>query len=491
MRSPRATRRHRQPGSASRPRRHRHRLHPLVVAALVILGTAAVTFYAFNGGLPFTHDFTLSAVVSNSVNVRGGDPVRIDGVDVGQVQGVSPQGTASRITFTLDRSALPIHRDASLRIRDRLFLEGSYYLALDPGTPEAPVLKDGATIPMSRTSGPVQGYQVLSLFTSPVRQSLVGSLNQLAQGFAHPSDSLAQSGAGGIKQAAPQFAPLLRDTALITQAMRGTTPVDLPRLLRSTASVSGTLAGSAGQLTSLVRSLNITAGALASSDSALARSVSGLDQTLAAAPPALHAVDGALPGVRRLALALDPSLVVAPPILDHLTATVGRLAAVLAPAERGPLLTSLDATFRQLPAILTQLASAFPIGKQVTDCLRTHVLPILHRRVPDGSLSTGRTVLEDFLHFLPGLAGASGSFDGDGPYTRFVAGAGTNSLTGTFEGHPVVSTLPPGGHALEGARPRWVGDLQPSDFRPDARCAAQKVPSLASSTVLPDLRSSP
>jgi len=474
-----------------RSRRHRRRLHPLLVAVLVILVTAAVTFYAFNQGLPFTHQFTLSATVSNSFNVRSGDPVRIDGVDVGQVQGVSAQGTASRITFTLDPSALPIHRDATLRIRDRLFLEGSYYLALDPGTPEAPILGDGGTIPISRTSGPVQLYQVLSLFTAPVRQSLVGSLNEMARGFAQPTGSLAQTGAGAIKQAAPQFAPLLRDTALITQGLRGTAPGDLPRLLHSAASVTGTLAGSAGQLTSLVRGLNTTAGALASSDGALARSVSGLDQTLAAAPPALQAVNAALPAVRGLASALNPSLVVAPPILAHLTATVVRLAAVLAPAERGPLLTSLDATFRQLPAILTQLASAFPIGQQVTDCLRTHVLPILRRRVPDGSLSTGRSVLEDFLHFLPGLAGASGSFDGDGPYTRFVAGAGTNSLTGSFSGTPLVATLPPGGRAIQGARPRWVGDLQPGDFRPDARCATQRLPSLASGTAPPDLRSQP
>ncbi|HZU60429.1 MAG TPA: MlaD family protein, partial [Solirubrobacteraceae bacterium] len=89
-----------------RSRRHRRRLHPLLVAVLVILVTAAVTFYAFNQGLPFTHQFTLSATVSNSFNVRSGDPVRIDGVDVGQVQGVSAQGRASRITFTLDPSAL-------------------------------------------------------------------------------------------------------------------------------------------------------------------------------------------------------------------------------------------------------------------------------------------------------------------------------------------------------------------------------------------------
>jgi hypothetical protein len=178
---------------------------------------------------------------------------------------------------------------------------------------------------------------------------------------------------------------------------------------------------------------------------------------------------------------------VAPPLLAALNATVAQLAAVLAPAARGPLVASLRASFEQLPAILTQLASAFPVGRQVTDCLRTHVLPILQATVPDGALTSHQTVLEEFLHFLPGLAGASGSFDADGPYTRFLAGGGTNTLSGTLGGQPVVSTAPPGGGSLQGARPRWLGDLKPSDFRPDQPCAAQPVPSLASPAAAPDL----
>jgi phospholipid/cholesterol/gamma-HCH transport system substrate-binding protein len=471
-----------------RPGRRRRALHPLIIALLVIAGVAVVTFYAFNQGLPFGHKFTLQAEVGNSYNVRGGDPVRIDGVDVGQVQGVSAAGRHSRITFTLDRSALPIHRNAAVRIRDRLFLEGSYYLALDPGTPEAPEISDGGTIPLSRTAGPVQLYQFLSLFSTSTRQSLVATVRGLAGGFgARPGQPQSQSGAAGLKQLAPELAPLFQDTAVVTRALRGTAPFDLPRLLRSTQSVTGTLAANSRQLVGLVGSLERTSTALAASDGALAQSIRGLDQTLTVAPPALRAIDRALPAVNRLARALDPSLLKSPPILSHLTGIVTRLARVLAPAQRAALLTSLRATFRQLPSILTELARAFPIGHQVTSCFITHIIPILVQKVPDGSLSTGNTVLQDFMHFLPGLAGASASFDGDGPYTRFLAGAGPNTLTGSFAGG-VVSTSPPGGGSVEGARPHWFGDLQPGDFRPDVPCTSQKLPSLSASTVPADLR---
>ena len=184
-------------------------------------------------------------------------------------------------------------------------------------------------------------------------------------------------------------------------------------------------------------------------------------------------------------MALDPSLKVTPPILNRIIGTVQQLAAVVAQPERGRLLRTLDATFVKFPTILKQLATAFPITKQVTDCLQTHVIPIFRAQVPDGSLSTGRPVWQDFAHFLPGVGGASGSFDANGPYTRVLAGAGTNSLTGGALGSSpilgqLVGSAPPGGTSLLGARPAWVGDLTPQDFRPDIACATQKVPSLAS-----------
>lgn len=471
-----------------RARSRRRQLHPLAVAGLVIAATVAITFYAFNRGVPFVHHFTVNALVGNSVNVRGGDPVRIGGVDVGQVAAVTPAGRDTRIELTLEPSALPIHRDATLKIRDRLFLEGSYYLELNPGTPGAPAIADGGSIPLSQASSPVQFFQFLSTFDLATRSAFTGTINALAEGLGSPpGSSPQQSGAAGLKATAAQLQPLLADTAIVSRAFGGTTQGDVGRFLTYSSRVAGTLAGSSAQLAGLVRGLGTTAAALTSSDGSLARSVSGFDAVLQAAPPSLTAVDRSLPPVAALARTLDPSLAVAPPLLDRLTATAQQLATVLGPSERGPLIESLRATFQELPAILTQLASAFPIGKQITDCLATHLVPVLNATVPDGSLSTGQPVWKDFVHFLGGVAGASASFDANGPYTRFLAGAGPNTLSGTFGGQPIVSTVPPGGTDLQGARPQWAGTLTAPDFRPDVPCATQKVPSLASPTAPPDL----
>ena len=50
----------------SRPRHERRRLHPLAVAAIVIAATIAVTYLAFNHGLPLIHRFTLRATVAKA-----------------------------------------------------------------------------------------------------------------------------------------------------------------------------------------------------------------------------------------------------------------------------------------------------------------------------------------------------------------------------------------------------------------------------------------
>ncbi|HET9104968.1 MAG TPA: MlaD family protein [Solirubrobacteraceae bacterium] len=475
--------------------RLRRRVHPALIAAAVGLALFAVTFYAFNQGLPFGHGFTVSAIVENSVNVRPGDPVRIAGIDVGAVTAVAPAGEATRISFTVAPDGLPLHRDATVRIRDRLFLEGSYYLELDPGTPEAPPLRDGGTIPPGQTAGPVQFFQVLSTFDLAARADLRTLVAALARGIGPGrGGALASSGAAGLREVSASLKPALTDAAVVTRALRGTEPGDLARLLDSASEVTGTLSASSPQLGALVSGLARTARSLAASDGALGATVSGLDATLRAAPPALRAADAALAPTTRLARALTPSLRVTAPILHGVNDALARLTVALAPARRGPLLSALRLTFVSLPTVLGRFARAFPVTRPVTDCLRTHITPLLSATVPDGALTSGQPVWREFAHFLPGVAGASGDFDANGPYTRVLAAAGDNTLTGgggagsggllggTLAGllGPLVGTAAPGGGTPTAARPLWAGDVTPSDFRPDVPCTSQPLPALAS-----------
>jgi ABC-type transporter Mla subunit MlaD len=465
----------------------------LLIAAIAIFATVFVTYYAFNQGVPFVHKFTFYALTNNSVNVRADSPVRIAGIDVGSVQGVSPgPGNTSKIAFTMDSNGQPVHTDATIRIRDRLFLEGGYYLELDPGTAGTPVAGDGHTFQPSQTQSPVQFFNVLSTFDVAARASLAQTLNTLNEGFsAQPGHPESDSGAGGLKAAIPQLTPVFKDTAYVTRALRGTQAGDVERLLSSAADVTTTLSNSSSQLADLVTGLDRTSTALAQADGSLAQSIAGVDDVMRVAPASLSAVDSSLPPLARLGRALDPSLKLAPPILDGVTTAVRELAAIVAPAERGHLLTSLKATFQQFPSLLGELGHAFPITRALTQCLATHVTPILNTEVPDGSLSTGLPVWKDFVHFLPNVAGASSGFDANGPYTKVLAGVGTNSLE-FLSSVPILGQLVgsgvPGGGTVQGARPAWVGALKASDFRPDVPCSTQPVPSLAAPTAAADAR---
>ena len=79
--------------------------------------------------MPFTHGFRVKAVFVNANNVRPNSPVRIAGVNIGKVKKVKAykggDGNMSLVTMEIDKAGLPIHKDATLKVRPRIFLEGN------------------------------------------------------------------------------------------------------------------------------------------------------------------------------------------------------------------------------------------------------------------------------------------------------------------------------------------------------------------------------
>ena len=64
--------------------------------------------------------------------------MRIAGVDVGEVVAVERYRNTrySLVTMEIDDRGRPVHSDATIKIRPRLFLEGNFYLDLQPGAAE-------------------------------------------------------------------------------------------------------------------------------------------------------------------------------------------------------------------------------------------------------------------------------------------------------------------------------------------------------------------
>ncbi len=139
----------------------------LLVALLMAFGV----YLAFAKKLPFTGEgFQLNAQFENATTLRPTSPVRIAGVNVGKVTGIEHDGETVKVTFSVDEAGQPIHSDATIEIRPRLFLEGNFFLDLNPGSPSAAELGDGDTIPVTQTATAVQIDEVLAALQAPDAQ---------------------------------------------------------------------------------------------------------------------------------------------------------------------------------------------------------------------------------------------------------------------------------------------------------------------------------
>ena len=140
-------------------RRRGSRISNLAAGLAAVLVIAAAVYFAFGGSTPFASSpFVLKAVFTSETQLNIPSPVRIAGVDVGQVTSVRrlPGSTqAAVVTMDIDSGGLPIHANATASIRTRIFLEGNFYVDLQPGSPNAPILNSGGTLPAANTSGPV------------------------------------------------------------------------------------------------------------------------------------------------------------------------------------------------------------------------------------------------------------------------------------------------------------------------------------------------
>jgi virulence factor Mce-like protein len=440
-----------------------------LVGIAMCAALAAIVLYVFNPTLPFTGDPKLQAVFQSSNGLRDGSPVRIAGVNVGSVSAIEKgPGTTTLVTMEVSERGWPVHANATAAIRPRVFLEGGFAVELEPGSPGAPRLRAGATLPLTQTTIPVQFHQALTVFDLPTRASLRTGLDA----FAHGLDG---GGAEGLRRLAPEIEPLLRESAITARALQGTARDDASRLITATARVAEQL--DSPMLGDLTDNLAATTGALNDRDEELAATITEVRDLLRATPPAMQAVDAALPGAERAARAVRPALAVAPGAFREATEVVRGIGRLASPARRERTITGLETALRDLPGLIGNLAVTFPATKPLTDCLSSHIVPLLQSEVPDGALSTGRPAWQDFAHALVGLAGASQNFDGNGHDLRYQLGLGDQTLSTTNVGG--LGTLYANAPSTVRSRPLPRADRKPPPSDSSHPCSSQPQPRLA------------
>jgi phospholipid/cholesterol/gamma-HCH transport system substrate-binding protein len=446
----------------------------LRLAVIGIIVIAVGVYIVFTKRIPFLHGYRFSAdFASSNQLVPGFSPVRIAGVSVGKVVKIEagPHNT-SKVTMEVKQSGLPLHRDARVRIRPRLFLEGGFSVEVNPGSPDSPKLPDGGVLPQDQTAGPVQLHQILSAFDHSTRDDLRAFLADLDVALDH-------GGAKSLGQSFKPLSPVLRDTAQIAEAARGVREHDASGVVASSARIAGALADHEAQLRGLVRSLNTVTTATASRDTQLAASLHQIDLLVTQAPGKIDRINATLPAVNRFVTALRPSLRALPPVLDHAVPVLQQGRRLVSAGELPALVDALAPSVLRLHPLELALDRLFPLVTTVSDCVRTNAVPVLEAKAPDGALSTGRPIWQDLIHAFVGLSSSAQNFDGNGFEIRYLATAGETSIgTGQVPGLGTLSGS--AAQPITGSRPTWLGpgvDITPY-MRPDVPCAGQAVPDL-------------
>jgi ABC-type transporter Mla subunit MlaD len=436
---------------------------------IAIVAVAIVTYLAFAKHIPFvTHHYQLKAVFQNATNLRTTSPVRIAGVNVGTVTGVKTykdgNGTATGaalVTMSLNNNALPIKSDATLKIRPKLFLEGNFFVQLQPGSASAPNLKSGSTIPVTQTSAPVQIDQVLTSLQSDTRknlQILLVGYGSALNGKPLPGEDADQvpsvrglTAAQALNRSLDYSPQALRGTALVNQAFMGEDPHDLSRLIASTQKVAAALNSNETVLQDFITNFNRTVAAFAAQQTNLQQSVHLLGPVLTKANTTLFHLNQSFPPTREWALAILPGVNETAATINASFPWIAQTTKLVSPQELGGLVNVLRPSIHDLAGVTDESLKLTPQLDLINRCATGTVLPTGDIPINDGFLSTGLPNYKEFWQAMVGLSSESSDFDGNGQYTRFQPGGGDQSVhtglspQGELFGHsaaPVIGTQP-------------------------------------------------
>ncbi|HUN79040.1 MAG TPA: MlaD family protein [Solirubrobacteraceae bacterium] len=466
------------------------RSNPLRFGAVFLVVLAILVYFGFTKHVPFKHGYRLNAAFTTAVNIATKSPVRIAGVTVGKVTSVKRVGNTGLVSMEIEGKGLPIHSDATLKIRPRIFLEGNFYVEMQPGTPRAPVLASGATIPIAQTAVPVQLDQVLDALNTDTRANLQTFLIEYGEALTRKptaEEDAEQSpevqgldAAQALKKAYRIGPEALRSSALVGQALLGREPNDLFRMFASIEKVAAQLGLHEQQLGELFGHFSTFLGAFANQAPSLRRALAELPAALRNAGHGFAELYAAAPAIRAFALDLVPGVETLPPTIKAAYPFLEQIQAALAPDELGGVAKGLSTAAPTLAGLFGGQAAFLHQFDQLNQCFTKVVYPAAYAKLQDGANTSGNEAYREFWDGLVGAAGLGQNFDGNGPADRFLGGgAGTTivsqpaKLTGGTQtpGQRLVAQT---GFAPEGTSPSFPGVEPP--YRPLVPCYTQKLP---------------
>ena len=459
------------------------------VALLVVL--VIVVYFGFTKAIPFKHGFRMNAVFTSALNIHSKSPVRIAGVDVGKVTGIHREGNAGVVSMEIESKGLPIHDDATLKIRPRTFLEGNWFIELQPGTPSAPTISSGHTIPITQTAVPVQLDQVLNALNTDTRANLQTFLIEYGTALTHKPTAAENAeqepelhgytAARALNQTYHRSPEALRGSAIVNQALAGTNTDDLSKLIASIGKVTSALNVHEQDLSELIPNFNTFFASFAAQSTSLSAAVAELPGALTSADRGLAALNASFGPTQQFATDILPGVRLTPATVKATLPWIEQVQASLAPNELGGVAKGLAAAAPSLAQLEAEQIPVFQQSELFNKCLTNVIYPAGNTKIQDGSSTTGVEDYKEFWYSLAGLAGIGQTFDGNGSVAKFLVGtsgqtvkSAPTSILGTkIQGAQLLARSP---STPLGTRPAYPAE-EPS-YQPLVPCYKQAVPNV-------------
>ncbi len=257
----------------------------LLALTIVSLVVAAYILSQERLRLPWqSSPFVINAALSSgkAVTPGQGQTVRVSGVQVGEVGGVTLKNGVAVVQMDIDQKYRRlIHENASVLLRPKTGLD-DMFLEVDPGTNGSPVAPAGYTIPVSNTNPPVDPDEILSSLDADTRQYLELLINGAGQG-------LQGKGGSELAQVLERFLPTHQDLARLNSvvAERGAA---LRSLIHSLRVLNAAVAVKQVQVVQLIDASSKVFAAFANANQNVSQAVADLPGTLQQATATLQKV---------------------------------------------------------------------------------------------------------------------------------------------------------------------------------------------------------
>ncbi len=332
-----------------------HLVDFVAIVVLVVLA-GGVSYYILNQERltwPWSSQYTLNAAfqTGQAVTPGQGQTVRVSGVQIGNIGAVSLKNGVAVVQMDLDpKYSNLIHTNATALLRPKTGLK-DMFIELNPGTANAPVAKQGYTIPVSNTNPDINPDEILASLDADTRAYLDLLVNGAGQG-------LKTNGGSELAKLLARFLPTHRSLAQLTQVV-AVRQQNLQRLVHSLQVLNTALSHNQGQIVQLIDSSSTVFHAFANANQGVSQAIHDLPGTLQQATTTLQKVQTfaniVAPATRNLLPAVQ-----AIPAANRATTDLAKPITPVLKTEIRPFVTAARPLVRNLKPASNNLAKATP-----------------------------------------------------------------------------------------------------------------------------------